>query len=61
MEIEKARNCLDLNVSADADIGDHFVPTIDKQEVMSHSILEGNPINGIAGFGVVEKTDNFIL
>ncbi|KAJ4910160.1 Uncharacterized protein Rs2_04781 [Raphanus sativus] len=58
MEIEKAKNCLDLNVRAQADVGDHIVPSVDNQVLVAPEIINGIPTNAINGFGAT--SDNAV-
>lgn len=61
MEIEKAKNCLDLNVRAQADVGDHIVPSVDNQVLVAPEIINGIPTNAINGFGATSDNGNHIF
>lgn len=61
MEVEKARNSLDLNVRVEPETGDHIVPNASHHPVINQPIPVPNRINGIAGiggFGMVEENGN---
>ncbi|CAF1920055.1 unnamed protein product [Brassica oleracea var. botrytis] len=51
MEVDKARNSLDLNVRAETDTGDHIVTTVANHLVLKHTIPDGTQLNEMGGFG----------
>lgn len=61
MEIEKAKNCLDLNVRAQADVGDHIVPSVDNQVMVTPEITNGIPTNAMNDFAATTDNGNHIF
>lgn len=61
MEIEKAKNCLDLNVRAQVDVGDHMVPSVDNQVLVTPEIINGIPTNAMNNFGATSHNGKHIF
>lgn len=58
MEVEKARNSLDLNLGVMPEMDDHIVPNADPHLIGTHPVPDANQFNGSNGFGMVENHGN---
>lgn len=56
IEIEKAKNSLDLNVGLDDEPGDHIVPVLDNDHGVATGAEDDAQESGNAGFGVVDES-----
>ncbi|CAH8385166.1 unnamed protein product [Eruca vesicaria subsp. sativa] len=50
MEVEKARNSLDLNVDVEPNMDDHIVLNVDNPSVVNQPTADGYQFNGMGGF-----------
>ncbi|KAL0701783.1 hypothetical protein Bca4012_057905 [Brassica carinata] len=54
MEVERARNSLDLNLGSVPEMSDHTVPNADHHPIGTNLVPDTDHPNGIGGFGMVE-------
>lgn len=59
MEVERARNSLDLNLGLVPEMSDHIVPNADHHPNGTNLVSDNNQLNGIGGFGMVENDGNY--
>lgn len=61
MEVEKARNCIDLNKGPGEESGDHIVPTYEPPDITDVMMSFATPVNLETGYGMAGQSGYYTL